>query len=110
VTTQDPKRQMALVVPDKAERVRNFHRLTLESLKELLEAAGLSGPSALRLHHFMRRIDAYETRSLARLFHTLPAGALLSSTPAADNTSLPEVFRTYWDGASAQQFMPQTLH
>jgi glutamate synthase domain-containing protein 2 len=110
VTTQDPKRQMALVVPDKAERVRNFHRLTLESLKELLEAAGLSGPSALRLHHFMRRIDAYETRSLARLFHTLPAGALLSSTPAADNTTLPEVFRTYWDGASAQQFMPQTLH
>jgi glutamate synthase domain-containing protein 2 len=110
VTTQDPKRQMALVVPDKAERVRNFHRLTLESLKELLEAAGLAGPSALRLHHFMRRIDAHETRSLASLFHSLPPGALLSDHHVADNAQLPEVFRTYWGQASAQHFMPQTLH
>ena len=50
VTTQDPKRQMALVVPDKAQRVRNFHRLTLESLKELLEAAGLRIVAQKRIH------------------------------------------------------------
>jgi glutamate synthase domain-containing protein 2 len=110
VTTQDPKRQLALVVPDKAERVRNFHRLTLESLKELLEAAGLSGPSALRLHHFMRRVNASDTRSLSSLFHSLPAGVLTSPGRAADNAALPDLFRTYWDEASAQQFMPQTPH
>jgi glutamate synthase domain-containing protein 2 len=108
VTTQDPKRQMALVVPDKAQRVRNFHRLTLESLQELLEAAGLQGPADLRLHHFMRRINAYETRSLASLFEHVPAGALTAaaSTPA----SLPEVFQTYWHQASAQRFMPESTH
>jgi glutamate synthase domain-containing protein 2 len=110
VTTQDPKRQLALVVPDKAERVRNFHRLTLESLKELLEAAGLSGPSALRLHHFMRRVNPSDTRSLASLFHSLPAGVLTSPGRAADNAALPDLFRTYWDEASAQQFMPHTPH
>ena len=109
VTTQDPKRQMALVVPDKAQRVRNFHRLTLESLKELLEAAGLQGPSDLRLHHFMRRINAYETRSLASLFHRVPAGALTTAgSVAATNSALPDVFQTYWDQASAQRFIPET--
>ena len=108
VTTQDPKRQMALVVPDKAQRVRNFHRLTLESLKELLEAAGLQGPTDLRLHHFMRRMDANETRPLSRLFQSLSAGALLSELRATDNNALPEMFRTYWDEASAQRFMPET--
>ena len=110
VTTQDPKRQMALVVPDKAQRVRNFHRLTLESLKELLEAAGLQGPSDLRLHHFMRRINAYETRSLSHLFHSLAIGDLRLNTPASGHAELPEVFRTYWDGASAHRFMPESLH
>ncbi len=110
VTTQDPKRQMALVVPDKAQRVRNFHRLTLESLKELLESAGLNGPSDLRLHHFMRRINAYETRSLAHLFQHVPQGALTSNTPASGQADLPDVFKAYWDGASAQRFMPETLH
>ncbi|MFX8090373.1 glutamate synthase-related protein, partial [Acinetobacter baumannii] len=41
VTTQDPQRQRALVVPDKAQRVANFHQNTLKALKELVEAAGL---------------------------------------------------------------------
>ncbi len=42
VTTQDPGRYRALVVPDKAERVLQFHQNTLKALKELLSAAGLS--------------------------------------------------------------------
>jgi glutamate synthase domain-containing protein 2 len=41
VATQDPLRQRALVVPDKAERVHLFHKNTLKALKELLAAAGL---------------------------------------------------------------------
>jgi hypothetical protein len=35
VTTQDPVRQRALVVPDKAERVLSFHQNTLVALAEL---------------------------------------------------------------------------
>ncbi|MCC7047668.1 MAG: FMN-binding glutamate synthase family protein, partial [Alphaproteobacteria bacterium] len=45
VSTQDAVRQKALVVPDKAERVRNFHRNTLIALSELVAAAGLRHPS-----------------------------------------------------------------
>ena len=45
VTSQDPMRQRAIVVPDKAERVANFHRNTLLALTELVAAAGLAhGP------------------------------------------------------------------
>ena len=38
---QDPKLQRALIVPDKAERVHNFHRNTVHALAELIAAMGL---------------------------------------------------------------------
>src|SRR5262249_602743 len=56
VTAQDPKRFRALVVPDKSERVFNFHQNTLNALKELLAAAGLSHPSELGPEHVIRRV------------------------------------------------------
>ena len=40
VTTQDPTRARALVVPHKTERVYNYHHATLHALAELLAAAG----------------------------------------------------------------------
>src|ERR1700681_4804060 len=44
VATQDPTRQRALVVPDKIERVANFHRATLHELAEMTAAAGFDHP------------------------------------------------------------------
>ena len=44
VTTQDPTRARALVVPHKTERVYNYHHATLHALAELLAAAGLDHP------------------------------------------------------------------
>ena len=40
VSTQDPQRQPALVVPDKAERVHNFHPSRLRASKKLVQVAG----------------------------------------------------------------------
>ena len=48
VTTQDPTRARALVVPHKIDRVYNYHHATLHALAELLVAAGMSPASALR--------------------------------------------------------------
>ncbi|MES2402019.1 MAG: FMN-binding glutamate synthase family protein, partial [Pseudomonadota bacterium] len=56
VTTQDPLRQQALVVPDKADRVRSFHRSTLHALQELVQAAGLQHPQEVNAHHIVRRL------------------------------------------------------
>lgn len=55
VATQDPLRQRALNVPDKAQRVANFHRNTMEALGEMTGAAGLEHPNAFLPHHLMLR-------------------------------------------------------
>ncbi len=68
VTTQDARRQQALHVPSKADRVFNFHQQTLKSLKELLEAAGVKSPQGLTSSHIWRRVSAFEVAPLSKLF------------------------------------------
>jgi glutamate synthase domain-containing protein 2 len=99
VTTQDPTRQMALVVPSKAERVQNFHEHTLEALQELMEASGLKTPHDFTPRHIMRRVSETQTLHLSDLVDTLEAGALLKD----DVSGLPAVFSD-WPMASAKQF------
>jgi glutamate synthase domain-containing protein 2 len=98
VTSQDPLRQRALVVPDKAERVANFHRNTLQALSELVAAAGLSHPSELRPHHFLRRASSDRVISFAEQYEMLGVGQLL-----ADPDSSPK-FREAWAMSSADSF------
>src|SRR5580693_743892 len=69
VATQDQLRQGALVVPDKAERVYNFHRLTLRALADMLAEGGLDHPDQLEPHHLVRRISATEVKQFSEL-HT----------------------------------------
>ena len=102
VTTQDPKRQVALVVPSKADRVRNFHRQTLESVQEMLQATGLSAPSELRLNHIMRRVSEHEVQNLSDLILSLKGGALL------DPQDLEGLFAQYWHAASPDSFQLTT--
>ncbi|MGJ7614472.1 MULTISPECIES: FMN-binding glutamate synthase family protein [unclassified Variovorax] len=103
VTTQDPLRQQALVVPTKADRVRNFHRSTLHALQELVQAAGLDHPQQITAHHIVRRISDTEVRLLSNLVMQVQPGALLGALDAQHN-----VFRTYWPLASAESFQPVT--
>jgi hypothetical protein len=55
IATQDPLRQRALVVEEKAERVANFHRNTLRAVADVLGAAGLSHPRELTPRHMQFR-------------------------------------------------------
>jgi len=100
VTTQDPLRQRALVVPDKAQRVAHFHRNTLHALAELLQAAGLTHPSQLRPHHIARRISSSEVRLLSALFPQLEPGELLRGEFRHT------VFKVGWSMARADSFQP----
>ncbi len=100
VTTQDPKRQAALVVSDKSERVHHFHKNTLKALGELLAAAGLNHPGELRPHHIARRIPNGEIRVLSAVFPDIEKGALLKEI--YPNT----IFRTAWPMAQAESFEP----
>lgn len=98
VTTQDLLRQRALVVPDKAERVHQFHRNTLLALRELIAAAGLTHPRELGPEHVIRRISSTEVRSLATLHVWAMAGELLTGTPESP------VFKVFWDHARSDSF------
>ncbi len=98
VATQDPTRMRALVVPEKAERVFQFHQNTLMALKELLAAAGLTHPSQLGPEHVIRRVSSTEVRSLAALHVWARPGELLSGQPEHP------VFKVFWDVARADTF------
>jgi glutamate synthase domain-containing protein 2 len=104
VTTQDPQRQQALVVPDKAERVRNFHRSTLHALQELVQAAGLQHPSELSAHHIVRRVSDTEVRLLSNLIMRMSPGVLLG-----DVDKQHKVFKDYWPLADAHSFRAASL-
>lgn len=98
VTTQDPVRQQALVVPDKAQRVFHFHDNTLKALKELVQAAGLQHPSEISAAHIVQRISAHEVKLLSGLLPFVARGALLHG-------ELPHnTFKLYWPVASAHSF------
>lgn len=111
VATQDPTRQRALVVTDKAERVKNFHKNTLSNLADLLGAAGLSHPDEVQESHIMLRDGAGMAKPLASVVPHVDAGALLVAEH--DHIvlgSLPEPFKTYWPRARAETFASLVEH
>jgi glutamate synthase domain-containing protein 2 len=97
VTTQDPVRQRALVVPDKAERVFKFQSATLEALAEIVAAAGLDHPTQFSPAHFSRRVSPHEVKSFTELYPTLEPGELIAGT--GDKR-----FEVAWAMASAKEF------
>jgi glutamate synthase domain-containing protein 2 len=103
VTTQDPKRQQALVVSDKTERVWRFHENTLHALKELVQAAGLTHPDQITASHIVRRSSDHEVKLLANQLHFLKPGELLACI--AGQTPWPHrVYGLYWPLARSDSF------
>lgn len=100
VATQDPMRQYALVVPDKARRVARYHERTVKSLKELLAAAGLTHPGLLQPSHLCHRISPAEVGMMDKMYPFLKNGELLDGTNH-------DVYRQWWDMASPDSFAPQ---
>ena len=100
VATQDPLRQRALVVSDKSERVRNFHRSTLKALAQILAAAGLTHPSQLRPLHLVRRVSPTRVQLFSQVHTFLQPGELLSGATAH------HFYAESWRFARAEQFAP----
>lgn len=100
VATQDVFRQRALVVPDKANRVYQFHYNTLQALAQIVAAAGLLHPADLEPHHIVCRVSGAEVRQLSSLFPSLQPGQLLNGYAE------PAVFRQFWHQARPDRFGP----
>jgi glutamate synthase domain-containing protein 2 len=103
VATQDRSRQRALVVPDKAERVANFHRETIKSLAELTAAAGLDHPSRFSRMHISRRVSPSEVLTFAQLYPVVARGVLV------DDAGVSPLFGA-WQAADADSFRPIALN
>lgn len=98
VTTQDPLRQRALVVPEKAERVFNYHRNTIAALAEMLAAMGLSHPSLLEPRFLVHRLSATEIKLYSQMHVFLKPGELLSGEITG------EFYQRMWNLAQAESF------
>lgn len=102
VATQDPMRQRALVVPDKAQRVCNFHRNTMHAFSEMLSAAGLSHPSQLEPRFLVHRLSATEVKLYSQMHVFLQPRALLEDKVEG------EFYQRMWAMARAESFEAAT--
>jgi glutamate synthase domain-containing protein 2 len=98
VATQDPMRQRALAVPDKADRVHSFHRNTLSALADMIAAAGLDHPRAIGPRHLVRRVSPTEIRMFSQLHIYLEPGELLGDAHDRD------FYSAAWRAARADSF------
>ena len=99
VATQDPSRARALAVPQKTDRVTNFHEATLHALAELIAAAGLDHPQDIRAMHFSHRSADNAVMSFTKLYPQLQVNELIHGTTD-------KRFHQAWAMAQADTFQP----
>jgi hypothetical protein len=99
VATQDPLRQRALVVDDKAPRVANFHRNTLRAVAVLLGSAGLNHPDDVKPWHLHMRGENGQILRGSDFHPQLAHGALLAEECDPD-------LAREWRTARADSFDP----
>ena len=97
IATQDKGLVRGLVVSDKATRVADYQRNSVDAFRELLGAAGLNHPDELTPWHIHRRVDQTQVRSYGEIYEVLERGELLSP-PYPDN------YREWMKRASANSF------
>ena len=98
IATQNPARSKGLVVGDKATRVANFHKSTIENLVELLGAAGLESLDELQPRHINRRIEGTNIKTYAQLYPGISSNCLL------DSATIPDDWKEDWQLASASSW------
>lgn len=97
VTTQKPERVKALDVDDKAPRVYNFHNATMNSLLELLGAAGIKRVNDVSPRHVYYRTGVSEVKTYDELYTFLEEAQLIQGP-------IPEGFKRPWNKANAKHF------
>lgn len=97
VATQDPFRQRALVIEDKAERVYQFQKQTVAALRDIVVAMGLENPWQIRPHHLHERLNSAKSSSIDYIYPFLQDRILIE---APEDTP----YAHYWAAAEAGSF------
>lgn len=98
VATQDPKRQRALHVPTKTDRVVRYQAAVVEQALQVIASMGLTSFDELRPHMLRRRIGHGQVASYAELFDHLAPGQLLDAPP--------DTWARDWELADPDRFRP----
>ena len=98
VATQDPRRQRALDVPSKAQRVTDYQQGTVHQAMQIVASMGLHSFEDLRPHMLRRRINHGTIQSYAEIVRGLQPGELLTATP--------QDWARDWDAADPDRFVP----
>lgn len=98
IATQNPARNKALVVEDKAGRVANFHREMIKNLVELLAVCGLDSLEELEPGHINQRVKGTVIKNYAELYPVITSCCLLTEADRPDN------WQKDWEMASAERW------
>lgn len=98
IATQNPSRNNALVVEDKARRVANFHKEMIENLIELIGAAGLRSLNQLKPRHIIQRVSGTVIKTYEDLYPSITDKSLLTED------KVPSGWKNDWQDASAEQW------
>ena len=93
IATQNPVRSKGLVVSDKAQRVANFQRATVENVVELLGAAGLESLDQLEPRHINHRVHGTDIKTYEQLYPCIGPNTLLNES------TIPEEWIDDWRAA-----------
>ncbi len=102
VATQNPRRSRALVVEDKSERVKNYHRATVDEAVRMMASMGASRPEDLAPEQLRMVVDVGRIVSYAEHYEWLAPGQLLDGPPAD--------WAADWAVARADTFARPTAH
>lgn len=97
VATQNIRLMRGLYVPNKADRVYQFHRSTIYSFLEILAAMGLTNSAEIASHMVFRRDNTGTFQSYDTLYPDVEEGAFLQG-------KVPKIYEQYWNHASSQKF------
>jgi glutamate synthase domain-containing protein 2 len=98
IATQDPRRNQAVVVSDKAPRVARYHAETIRSFMELIASTGHDAPSGISPSDVLRRTDATTIKRFGEIYEYLPEGSLL------EQHGVPNAWEASWNRANADRF------
>lgn len=98
VATQNKALYKGLVVEDKSPRVHRFHKATIESMLELLNAVGVDEPKHITPDLIYRRVSDQCVMSFEEIYEFLKPNALI------EDADLPMIWKREWAAASADHF------
>ncbi|WP_448854734.1 FMN-binding glutamate synthase family protein [Corynebacterium frankenforstense] len=97
VATQDPRRERAIDVEDKAMRVKRYQQATVHEALRLMAAMGAGEPADLRPDMIRLNTAAGVSRTYGETFDWLEPGCLV-------NGDVPEKWRADWEDADPKRF------